>query len=65
MATTYEGAYYQAKVIESNRTGLTIEFTGMSDRVFNVPANRAPSIKDLLGQGVSPDEIAKTLPIDF
>lgn len=65
MATTYEGVYYQAKVIESNRTGLTIEFTGMSDNIFNVPSNRAPSIKNLLEQGASPDDIAKSLPLDF
>jgi len=52
-------------VIESNRTGLLIEITGMSDRVFNVPSSRASAIKAQLESGTSPDTIAKTLPIDF
>ena len=65
MQTTYDGIYYQANVIESNRTGLQIEFTGMGDSVFNVPARRAASIKRQLERGISPDEIAKSLLLDF
>jgi hypothetical protein len=65
MATTYEGIYYQAKVITSNRTGIQVEFTGMSDRVFNVPTNRAAVIKAQLESGTCPDQIAKSLPLDW
>lgn len=64
MAKIYEGIYYQAQVIQSNRTGTQIEFTGMGDAIFNVPAKRTASIQARLEAGTSPDEIAKSLPVD-
>ena len=60
MKDTYEGTFYCAEVIYSNRFPTQIEITSVdSDSVFRVPQNQVEETKQLLELGKSPDKVAK------
>lgn len=61
----FEGVFWAAKIELSNRWGERIVFTSAgSDGFFQVPRTRVASVASQLRAGVSPDSIAKSLPID-
>lgn len=61
----FEGIFWHAKVVESNRFPTRIEFTSQgSDGYFLVPQTRVESVLERLESGESPDNVAQTLPID-
>ena len=60
----YEGSYWHVSVIISNRFEMKIEWTcGASDSVYSVPRNRVNDVIEQLRKGITPEEVAKTLPI--
>lgn len=65
MKKDFEGVFWNATVIYSNRFNDRIEFTRCSsDRTFVVPQHRAEAtIKDL-ESGASPDEVIKKFPVE-
>ena len=65
-ADIYQGIYWEAEIIYSNRHGNRIEYRGAnSDRLWNVPGNRVESTIKRLKEGEDPDVVAQSFPIEF
>ena len=61
----YEGSYWHVGVVFSNRFGTRIEWTCCAgDRTYVVPASRVNNVLENLRSGKTPEEVAKTLPIN-
>lgn len=58
----YEGSYWHVGIVFSNRWKTRIEWTcGASDSVYTVPATRVDDVLANLRNGISPEDVAKTL----
>lgn len=61
----YTGSYWHVGVVFSNRFRTRIEWTSCSsDSAYVVPATRVNDVLDQLRSGQTPEEVAKTLPIN-
>lgn len=58
----YTSSYWHIGVVLSNRFKTRIEWTcGTSDSVYTVPTTRINDVLANLRNGISPEEVAKTL----
>ena len=58
----YEGSYWHVGIVLSNRFGTRIEWTcAASDSIYTVPRTRVNDVLSNLRNGISPEDVAKTL----